>query len=484
MQFNTTNSVPYCQSINCSISNCRACLQNNSCSLCNENYYVTSNGTCLSGIGPTCSSGCLFCNSTACLVCNYGFNVFNGGCFPNNGNYITNCQSSFTPFSCQLCISGFMVAPSYQCMVNPAFTCNSIPNCATCSGISASNITCTHCQLGYQLSAGACHILTCNVPNCMTCNQTLCIECITNYYLTNNQCILQIYQCNVSNCLYCKAPNICSQCVEGYSINLLTQQATTLGSLCVEITGSVGGTVPVSNCIKFEATIPGTSELTIGCKTCEQNFINVGGYCVANITQANFTCNIQNCVYCVQNNVCGKCGKNYTVYLGSLSICIRDYSPIPNCLLTPLEQTGCYKCADGYTLIDHYLCVLIPIPTIICNVAGCNYCLSNNTCSQCMNGYTLQNATCSPSCNVSNCFQCSGNSCKVCAYGYYLNNQTCVANQNQPGPYCSSTFGNNCAQCTYYTCTQCSAGNIFNTENNKCCPAPNYNMGYCSQYST
>lgn len=189
-------------------------------------------------------------------------------------------------------------------------------------------------------------------------------------------------------------------------------------------------------------------------------------------------------MYCIQNNVCGKCGKNYTVYLGSQSICIRDYSPIPNCLLTPLEKTGCYRCADGYTLIDNYLCVLIPIPAIVCNVAGCNYCLFNNTCSQCMNGSTLLNNTCIPSCNVSNCYQCSGNLCKICAYGYYLSAQTCVANQNQTAAYCSSTFGNTCTQCTYYACTQCSAGNTFNTVNNKCCPAPNYNMAYCSQYST
>ena len=82
--------------------------------------------------------------------------------------------------------------------------------------------------------------------------------------------------------------------------------SSTAGTICVPITQSAPSPL-VSNCAEYGPMIPMTSSLTTGCIACNQNFVNVGGYCVANISLGNYTCMIDNCVYCVQNNMCGKC---------------------------------------------------------------------------------------------------------------------------------------------------------------------------------
>lgn len=294
LQINMTTSTPYCQQVTCTLSNCQTCYQNNMCSVCSSGYYVASNGTCIQGTNPnTCTPGCLSCNSTACQLCNFGYNLQNGACFPNNGmsTNLANCQSAFTGFTCQLCKATYMVNIAYQCVSNPAFVCNSVDNCAQCTQ-SGTTITCTACQSGFQLNAGACVTQSCNIQNCQTCNGQACQTCLNGYILSDSQCVQMIYPCNVANCVLCTSSNICAQCAPGYSAVTNMQSSVVVGSSCVQITASVGGNIPVTNCNTYGPMIPGTSSLQIGCITCQQNFTNVGGYCVANISLANFTCEI------------------------------------------------------------------------------------------------------------------------------------------------------------------------------------------------
>ena len=494
LQINNSTSVPYCQAVTCNIANCTTCYQNNVCSVCNANYAVTVNGTCTFNTNPTtCGVGCLNCNSTACLLCNFGYNLLNGACFANNGNSTANCMSGFTPYACQFCNSGYVVSAAYQCTSNLGFTCNSITNCASCTQ-SGQTITCQQCLPNFQLNTGnnTCTALTCNVQNCMACsNSTTCSQCLPLYLLTNStiQCELIVYQCNITNCVYCSAANICSQCTAGY-IPVPNNQGgfSNLGSSCVLLTSSVGGVIPVTNCLVYGNMFPGTSTLGVGCVTCNTEFVNVGGYCVANISLANYTCTIENCVYCVQNNICGQCTPGYTVNIANAGVCTPNYSPIPNCLVTPLFSAACTQCAPGYALVGFTACVPLPNPVVTCNIPGCNYCTTNDTCQVCMTGYNpVINNTCTPLCNISNCYQCnSTTACQACAYGFYLNttSQLCVNASNQNSTFCSSTYGVNCTQCSFYQCTQCATGYTLNTNVGGCCPTPIYNINNCSQYST
>ena len=93
---------------------------------------------------------------------------------------------------------------------------------------------------------------------------------------------------------------------------------------------------PVSHCKVYDYTIPGTSILQIGCLLCEDNYVNVGGYCVANLTLSSYTCNIPNCAFCIGDNYCGECEVGYVAYLGSNRKCVPYYSSLINCQLTGL----------------------------------------------------------------------------------------------------------------------------------------------------
>ncbi len=49
----------------------------------------------------------------------------------------------------------------------------------------------------------------------------------------------------------------------------------------------------MSNCEMLGSLPFGTDTLlSVGCLTCNKNFVNIGGLCLANLTMVNFTCNI------------------------------------------------------------------------------------------------------------------------------------------------------------------------------------------------
>ena len=494
LQFNSSSSQPFCQSVVCNVANCANCYQTNICATCFSGFYVSTTGTCTLGNSPnTCSANCLACNSTQCLLCPIGYNLLNGGCFPNNGITIAttgNCQSAFSGFTCQLCVPNYYVNTAYQCVASHTFNCQ-ITNCAVCT-MSNGQEACTECLPTYQLQGNTCTQRTCTISNCQICaNNATCSNCLPEFVpnANNNLCQPKIYQCNVANCVLCKSANVCTQCSPGYIVTPQTATGSNLviGSTCTQVTSSSGGQVQVTNCLQYGQMVPGTSGLSIGCVNCQSGFINVGGYCVANITQASYTCNVANCAYCVQNNICGQCATGYTVFLGTGNICIRNYSPIPNCMVPLMAAVAtplCAVCSPGYALVDNLACV--SISNLVCNIVGCSYCITNNTCSACMNGYTLNsnNNSCTASCSVPNCYQCLNNlNCQTCSYGYYLNNNNCVP-VSQSQSFCNTTFGSTCTACTNTICTQCASGTVINTVNGNCCPPITNNIANCASYST
>lgn len=274
-----------------------------------------------------------------------------------------------------------------------------------------------------------------------------------------------------------------SNVVQGSAATLITV------STCVQYSSSSASN-PVANCATYGPMVPGSSSLSVGCVTCNQNYMNVGGYCVANLTQTNatqpmFVCNINNCVYCIQNNVCGQCATGYTAYMGSSYQCTKNYSPIPNCLLTPLFAPICVACAQGYVLVDSVACVSPPSTSVTCNLTGCNYCITNNTCFACLTGYTLADGACTALCTIANCVTCASNiQCQACALGFYVSNGNCVNSSSQAASYCTQTFGTNCATCSYYQCQSCATGMSLNPNTGACCTSPTYNYANCATYST
>ena len=75
------------------------------------------------------------------------------------------------------------------------------------------------------------------------------------------------------------------------------ENGAVIAAKCVQITEAVGGNANlVKYCSKFGQMWLGTdTSLTYGCLICMENFLNVGGFCVANLTQQNYLCDIDNC---------------------------------------------------------------------------------------------------------------------------------------------------------------------------------------------
>ena len=90
------------------------------------------------------------------------------------------------------------------------------------------------------------------------------------------------------------------------------------------------------------------TRLTVGCGDCMDNYVDVGGFCVANLSQQNYLCNVENCEYCVQNNYCGKCADGYHTQIYTGGMCFKDYSPFPNCQLSIIWAPICLMCNEGY----------------------------------------------------------------------------------------------------------------------------------------
>lgn len=421
LQINNMTSVPYCQQNVCPNTNCSYCSAPYICGSCNAGTFLNSQGQCQVGTAPTvtCGTNCQVCNTTnatQCLLCGVGFNLQNGYCFPNFGSNVSNCLSYFSPIACQLCSNNFYVSPTYQCVPMPTFSCSATttPNCVYCVLNTATPpvSVCGLCAQGYSVSAvdGSCTVAACNITYCTVCsNTTTCGTCLPPYVLSSTfTCVAPVYACEVANCQFCASAGMCSMCMMGFTVSNIIQGGVTVGSTCVP--NMTPSNTLIANCAQYGPLVPGTAQINYGCVQCQPNFINVLGYCVANISQQNYICNVSNCLYCIQNNVCGACKTGYLSLIGTQYMCLLSYSPIPNCAITTYLSTtlSCYQCNAGYQQVEGFCLNMNNNNVNSCNVTGCSYCANqNNNCTVCMTGYTLNLGNCDPTCNVSECYQCS-----------------------------------------------------------------------------
>ncbi len=118
-----------------------------------------------------------------------------------------------------------------------------------------------------------------------------------------------------------------------------------------------------------------------------------------------------NCALCTQNN-CLMCKTGYVKY-GTECI-----SEIANCISYKNEST-CLKCKDGYILLNG----LCHTP-----IANCTS-YSDGSCSSCDLGYTRYNGFCAK--NITNCISYSdANTCSKCIDNYTLSSNSCILSCN------------------------------------------------------
>ncbi|ELP83628.1 protein serine/threonine kinase, putative [Entamoeba invadens IP1] len=190
------------------------------------------------------------------------------------------------------------------------------------------------------------------------------------------------------------------------------------------------------------------------------------------------------------NNSCTSCSSRY--YLDQTTKECQVCS-LTNCN-TCMSAESCSTCVTGYTLSEGQ-CKL-------CDIEGCEQC-SNTTyaCDVCDSNHILSNTKCDLcATQYSNCLQCSSSKCTNCIFGFYLENSECkpcysiegctICNSNEKvcsvcnstGYYLSvgtckacDTVTSECVECPSGVCTKCDVGFYFN--GNSCSECANINGG-------
>ena len=157
--------------------NCRR-VNVNSCILCEETYYVGSEGRCVA-LPPNCIEA-------TCKYCKKGFISFDGSCVP-----LTNCEK-LSGNACLICQSGYSLTLLGTCI-------KTIPSC-----LESSYTGCSRCPPNYNLHNSVCQLNTSfSDPNCNARNfKRECILCKSGFKLMvkyNNLCMMISVQCKSTN---------------------------------------------------------------------------------------------------------------------------------------------------------------------------------------------------------------------------------------------------------------------------------------------
>lgn len=179
--------------------------------------------------------------------------------------------------------------------------------------------------------------------------------------------------------------------------------------------------------------------------------------------------------------VCQQCrnGYNLTVINGqylcvliNMPVCPRGYYlssgscisiSLPNCSIVDSSGSNCLHCLDGYFLSNNicysisgckglsyisgcYSCVIgFYLQGFICISLNCQGVYPNNTCVNCISGYSLVNGACKAS--IYKCLQSDNNgNCVQCMDNFQLNQGYCIAigcaSYSQSSYVCLSCLGN------------------------------------------
>ncbi|KAL4487115.1 hypothetical protein ABPG72_001567 [Tetrahymena utriculariae] len=402
---------------------------------------------------PTCLNtyGCLW-DLSQCSQCKYNECV---------------CQSYN---DCDSCKSGFFFNENTE-------LCQECPEgCAICcQRESLTEYICSQCQRDYTLVGGIC-------INTLGCKQLIpntnkCLSCIDGYYLDQSS---KCQKCH-DNCRTCLTKYDCITCNSVYS-------NVPAGNICV---GNVTPTPPkpqIPDCIfKDEESKYGTSS----------NVDEITNCLSRQLYSLDISTGRCKCTQCIQGNFLVSYVDNNTQLLSySCNSCnIFGNNNIKKCI-QDLSQTGrviIIECEDGYVYDLYYQqCVNnsqircrrlfkddcsdcydnfypeldIETQRINCYLIQVDGCLvpisKGKNCTQCDNGYYLENDYCyhcNQGCTTDSCMTCSkcqsATQCLQCNSGYRLKNGICNSCIN---PYCAQ-----CAQ-VENVCTKCKPGYGLNTQ--------------------
>ncbi|KAL4500219.1 hypothetical protein ABPG73_011327 [Tetrahymena malaccensis] len=405
--------------------------------LCLDGYYK-DNSNC-----NKCPTKCTKCTTqNYCKECEGGSyfmqNQLCGDCLVGKGEYIDGIKCSKCSEFCQ--------------------SCENLKTCQICEDnyyLKVDNSGCMFCDQNKGFFIDGKYCKQCD-SNCLTCSEakTKCFSCGIGLYLNNDnicvQCNHDGYYIEGKKCLPCNPELSCKQCTDNIS--------------CSEC--NFGKFIQSDN--KNE------------CDICKDGYFTSGIYCKRCKENCNKCTDLSNCINCAdgffsKNGICILCSKDL-----KCKTC-KNEIVCTSCNITEYIQSNgyCGACQKG-NYIDGRYCKNCQ--------QNCIECSSQDTCTQCIEGYFLKSGNCeacnsSLSCltclDKSSCTSCNkdkylypGGKCDVCLDGYVIENNLC------------KKFSENCQKCSSVSqCIQCSNG-YFLKENicQKC--SPQMNCLTCSNEST
>ena len=414
-----------CEMQNTFFYHCKLSVNNETCELCDEGYYLAENGKC---------AEVNFCSKSVdygrCEECISGYYLIGKG-YKANCTITDNCYLADKDTGlCLECNNGFYI--DYK-----DGECKSNQNNDEFKYCKIAEEICKECINGYYLGEDS---KCTNTNGCLESENGICYYCSENYYYgKDKKCSL------VEHCIYSLNENDCIECEDNYCYNQLTKKCFI-------------GENKYENCKV-------TNYLADRCYSCKDDFyFNQTDYlCYSNKEKGDFyKCEITNyyyrrCFRCIKgyylgykyyrcsiingceysedeekclecnNNYCldmssGKCEKNNKIYS-------EDKKFYFKCNITNEEGTGCEICLEGLTLDEKGLCI------------------DKNSCKEEKDGI---------------CQKCPSND-EDRAFHYHCLNSIFG---------CVETYLENCLECNdildFDKCTKCIDGYIINPENNKC----------------
>ena len=344
---------------------CKETIDNEKCDKCDENYFFSEDGNCVS------TNFCLKSIENICTECidNYYLTKKSNIC-----SYDKNCVDAdrYTGF-CNLCSDYFYLdKKDGKCKSNREN--NEFKYCIIAGDI------CTACEKDYYLGQDN---LCSSTKNCSESDNGLCLTCNEGYYLgLDHKCT--IYK----NCIYSDYYYECIECDEGYYFDRLNESCRI----------SIDRFEHCKHSNQFGGYCEACKDgyyLIIRNKTCKSNE-EEGLYYKCEVTDYYDDCykcikdyylstgdkrctKVDGCKFSKNENECYECEHDHCLNMKNLTciwndVITEEYEKIYyKCNYTNIEGTKCEICDDNYTLTDEGLCL---------NLFDCEI-LKDENCEQC-----------------------------------------------------------------------------------------------------
>lgn len=218
----------YCKK-DCSLveEQCSSCIDASTCTDCKTGYYLKS-GANHPNKCQKCSTvkeNCTACSESGgvvtCSRCSLPYQLVNKSCEKNCSLVEEQCSSCTDASICTSCNTGYYLKSEMNSgSLNLCTLCSeTVANCSECSLV-GSTVKCSVCNKPYKVESGSCE-KDCSLveEQCSTCTDaSTCTACNTGYYLkagaTNpNQCqkCSEIYE-HCLSCEYNSGELVCTDC--------------------------------------------------------------------------------------------------------------------------------------------------------------------------------------------------------------------------------------------------------------------------------